>query len=423
MKNYYSFLLCLIISCALHGETFKVATWNILAQKPYEKWAFEESTTKPTLWEQKKRIPEVARLITHLIDNEHVDVICLQELNLEDKDDWDPVFKVFHNNNYVLRDFPPSKMPEKGRVTQTTCIAYNPKKFSAKNSEPHEWYEPIGGKGLTSVILDLNDYVDAPKINVMSLHLAFASKDKEPLDPTDTKNMAKYKSFQQMKILEQILNNETIRPIGTITIICGDFNWPTNVYFYNYQVSLSKNDARLSLHLNPAYAALMETIAKSTHSIWSDAAKSNKKNHSDPTSNQGWGTLETIDYILYTNPTSYEFKHINFKQLPKFNYQDANKYFDALIKHGYPIPHEDLHTLAKNNKDKTRIELLQQAAKNALTQKPPKDFKEFGTFPSDHAILIAEFELDTSTMKKRKGHPSAYLDDFGAALTSVSIAK
>lgn len=400
MNYLMSIQLFIFLVCGgqLYAESLKIASWNILSQEPYSSYAFQKVNNRDSLiWQQNNRISKIVEYLRALINQHKVDVICLQEVNLDKVNESGSIISFLEMSGYAVYLFDRSK--ENQKINQTTLVAHTKKKFAVDKIDCCSHYLPAdnSGKGCSAVQLVFVGHEKGPQINVVSVHLPFNSK----------------KTTQQLQSLESLLSDKNTVYPGLITILCGDFNWTTTSYYYQYNASLSIDKSRFPLYMKTAYENLVKTL-QSYPADWQDAARSKKK-QSDPTCQQSWGTLETVDYIWYGIPKNIAYKCVctSFEQIPGFDVKKVDAYFDALIKHGFPLPFKDIVEASKNNKIEriAILQRLQDKEKLRYNNNPFKNFKAYDDFPSDHAILIAEFEIDMSDP----------LTQFGKALNNIAF--
>lgn len=428
------FFIALVATLALNlnAEKFKLASWNILSEVPYQK-AFSQEESKPPLMDPLHRIELQKKYLSYL-KQQNVDIICLQEVNLHPhRSDGEKIIEYLEEDlDYTvffvdaqdikralspmldtiktqLKQTPHAVLPNDNNIietlankalSQTTCIAYNSKKWVLTGKTPGTalllWdiskltlikdittgnitkIQPPQIKNIASASFQLKADKKAPELLITSLHL--------PFNVIETAETGDASTFLPMLQLEKTVKHRTNK--HGFSIICGDFNWPTQIYTYPHQIQGKPYlDAQgknyydiLTSHLNP-----LKWLNAAGNNFW-------------PTILTHTGKLATFDYIFYTPeplnkqgdpvPHSYYLTCKEFWQKPSI----YAEYWGKLIKHGYirteggwipPIPANDV---------------------------------PYSNFPSDHVMLLAEFELEDISQQTAD---SASITKLGQALASM----
>lgn len=335
------FILCSVLS-SLHltAETFKLASWNILAEWAYLKNAQTKTMPFDATIDFEGRENLLWKNITKL-SKKNIDIICLQEVDMRQQAAGPDIKILLENLGYAV--VVPTKLS-----SQATLIAYNKKKFKGTNA-----YEitltPAQGKSkkqCSTVTLSSIKNPSLPSLKIISLHLPFESEHDE---------------------LNNLHNNVIKKHANTqgFTIICGDFNYTT--------YSTNTNDSVFNY----------DNLIDAQHffaQFWDDAGLQHGFQKTGTAYSQAF---KRMDYIFYT--TTY-----NNTSLTCTDYRQAPKDLKRLIKHTAPM-----------NED--------------------EEGAAFSDFPSDHALLIAEFKLKDTSKKPKKVVKTDKITKLGHALTSLGV--
>lgn len=424
LKKHF-LLYIVLLSFNLNAQTFKLATWNVLSESPYLH-AFAKENPKPTLMPAADRVKLHKKYLKELKQN-NIDIICLQEVNFhpQSSDGENLVdylentlgYTVFYTEsknvtpffeknltvikNWLTTTYPQAILPKDSTIlqiltnkalSQSTIIAYNPKTFKINQIiDPMALYNireiemlpnqttekltslvPKQIKNIASISLQLKEDPHAPALLITSLHIPFNALE-DPATNLDHKN------FWTIKQLNYTLKHRTNKK--GFSIICGDFNWETQSYTYPHQTKNGK--------ANYDYADILTSNENLSPNLWQNAAGKNAW----PTAFIGTGKLATFDYIFYTpapqgtpSKSSYQLRCLNFSQKPDI----TDNYWNKLIKHSYIQDDQGNKLVTTDN--------------NLI----------YADFPSDHVILIAEFEI-VDTAKEKLINP-ANLNNLAYAL-------
>jgi mRNA deadenylase 3'-5' endonuclease subunit Ccr4 len=326
----YLVVLAIASSLTLNAGSFKIASWNILAEWAYDAFA-DKKKIELMPFKQRKQL-----LLDNLdkLNQKHIDIVCLQEVDMRKGSEGPEIQKHLEKLGYTV-------VAPKTLTSQATVVAYK-KNFKGSNAYEITLTNASGGSKkqcATETVLFKNDPA-LPSVKIISLHLPYESEQDE-LDNIKN-NVLKHANKQGF------------------TIICGDFNYTT--YSSNPQDTV----------LN--YKNLVDAKHFFTQ-LWADAGLQHGFNATGTAYSQAF---KHMDYMFYT--TTYK----NYS-LACTKYEQAPQDLTRLIKHTKPNPGEGA---------------------------------SYSDFPSDHALLIAEFELEDTS---KKVADSSSITKLGKALASLSV--
>lgn len=150
------------------------ASWNILSDSAYSKYAFAKSSTE----EQQQRVMplttkhDLCKKYLKQLRNDDTNIICLQELDVSQGGEGSEILEYLESLGYKVCDARSLAKKNNTRYSlkQTTCIAYNPKKFSLVGCKSKEL---DGQKWSIGATLSLIGVDNSPGITVVIAHLPF----------------------------------------------------------------------------------------------------------------------------------------------------------------------------------------------------------------------------------------------------------
>lgn len=300
----FLFMTLIISTPACTAGEFKLISWNILANRLYEKYVFwqnfkkNDSANIVQLINDKKLMPfeQRLKLFKHVFEQDGFghdsDIICLQEFDLKEHREGIKIIQFLQQSGYEV--ITPTTTGSHG-----TCIAYNTHKFVNLATESWTITRSTGNdtKHLVSLMIAHKNNNHFLPIQIINCYMPWETVENENLHLKSIKD----------NILSHINKD-------CYTIICGDFNYET----WNTRNENLKSYSKLtdSNHFDSKF--------------WHDAGK---EHGFAQTSTNYFNVFQKVDYTFYT---PLPINKPETQQLVCTAYRQEPNDYKKLIKHMEP---------------------------------------------------------------------------------------